>query len=244
MDDTLKQRIVGLCILVFLAVVFVPFLFDGTGLKKEQSVRGEFLDLPNTQQPEQFTTVLTLNKPPVQSTTVPPLHAHTPSHNTPTPLPKPSSNEVTPIQRLPNNTQPTVRLEPLPQSHPKPEPKPIKPKAESKPSAPVKPKVKSKPSQPVKPKSVKPKPIQAKPSVAPKSGWLVQVGGFSNKQNALSLKKKLDQQGFNAFVKTNSAGNFFRVRVGVYSTKEKALKARAKLAELHKVKPILVKYKN
>lgn len=235
MDDTLKQRIVGLCILVFLAVVFVPFLFDGTGLKKEQSVRGEFLDLPNTQQPdqpEQFTTVLTLNKPPVQSTAVPPLNAHPPSHNTPKPLPKQSSSEVTPIQRLPNNTKPVGRLEPLPQSPPKSVSKPIKPKAESK------------PSKPVKPKSVKPKPIQPKPSVSPKSGWLVQVGGFSNKQNALGLKKKLEQQGFNTFMKTNSAGNFFRVRVGVYSTKEKALKARAKLAELHKVKPILVKYKN
>lgn len=225
MDDTSKQRVVGLCILVFLAVVFVPFVFDGKGLKKEQSKRGEILNLP-TNQPEKFTTVLTLDKPSTQSTTL-------------KPLPKPpvvTQDNPKPLQHLPQDTKPTSALTLLPKTEAKP--KAQKPKS-------------VKPAKTIQsPKLVKEKPAKAKKPVVktvkktakkPKSGWLVQVGGFSKKQNAWALKKKLEQQGFTAFVKTNSAGNFFRVRVGVYATKERALKARAKLAKLHKVKPILVK---
>lgn len=224
MDDTLKQRVVGLCILVFLAVVFIPFIFDGKGLKQGQTVQGEILELPNqtrTGDGEQYTTVLKLDRSPEDKPqSITRLDARTSS----TLKPLPQTNHA--------STTPPVKPKPLPQTKPvtKPTAKPqVKPKPTTKPAQP-KPVVK-----PNKPSVKRVKTAQSK------SGWLVQVGGFSSKSNATALKKKLEQQGFTVRINTNDKADFFRVRVGVYSSKDKALAAREKIAKLHKVTPILVK---
>ena len=63
---------------------------------------------------------------------------------------------------------------------------------------------------------------------APQS-LVLQVGAFSNPDTAHSWQKNLVQQGFKAY--TEKVGNKIRVRIGPYSTREAANKARHKLEE-------------
>ena len=84
-----------------------------------------------------------------------------------------------------------------------------------------------------KPSQVKP---GAKPAGAahteqgqsvPQSGFIVQVGAFANADTAHSWQKNLVQQGFKAY--TEKVGDKTRVRIGPYSTRDAANKARHKL---------------
>ena len=106
--------------------------------------------------------------------------------------------------------------------HPKVEaakPAKVEPKhpAEAKQKAETKPKVEAKPA--------------AKPSAninaVPKSGFVVQVGAFSNPATAKNLQDKLGKQGLHAY--TEKVGSNVRVRVGSFPTREAAEKVRHKL---------------
>ncbi len=94
--------------------------------------------------------------------------------------------------------------------------------AESKPKAEPKPK-ESKPKTEPKPK------VEAKatPKPVPQSGFVVQVGAYSNGDAARQLQAKLSKQGFHAY--TEKAGSHVRVRIGSYPTREGAEKIRHKL---------------
>ena len=62
-----------------------------------------------------------------------------------------------------------------------------------------------------------------KKSITPKA-WVVQVGSFGNRNNALALQKKLRKHKFTAFVEfvRNNKGGVYRVRVGPETKREKA----------------------
>ncbi|MDH2916986.1 MAG: SPOR domain-containing protein [Gallionella sp.] len=86
----------------------------------------------------------------------------------------------------------------------------------------AKPKVEAKPKAEAKPK------VEAKPT--PKTGWVVQVGAYSNADAAKQMNAKLGKEGFHVY--TEKAGNMVRVRVGSYPTREAADKIKAKLEKL------------
>ena len=64
----------------------------------------------------------------------------------------------------------------------------------------------------------------ATPSVAPGSGWLVQVGSFSDEENARRLADRLDNVGYAARLYPHRAGGglMYRVRVGPEASREGA----------------------
>lgn len=66
-------------------------------------------------------------------------------------------------------------------------------------------------------------------SPSARTGFVVQVGAFANANTAHSWQKNFISQGFKAY--TEKAGNKTRVRIGPYSTREAANKARKKLEE-------------
>lgn len=66
-----------------------------------------------------------------------------------------------------------------------------------------------------------------KPVSVPRSGFVVQVGAFTNTESARQLQAKLSGLGFHAY--TEKAGNATRVRVGSYPTHDAADKAKRKL---------------
>ncbi|MFA7400399.1 MAG: SPOR domain-containing protein [Sideroxydans sp.] len=93
-------------------------------------------------------------------------------------------------------------------------------KVETKPKVEVKPKVETKPKVEVKP--------AAKPT--PKTGWVVQVGAYSNTDTAKQMNAKLSKEGFQVY--TEKVGDKVRVRVGSYPTREAADKIKAKLEKI------------
>lgn len=90
-----------------------------------------------------------------------------------------------------------------------------------------KPEVKQLPYFP--PKKDLPKPA-AKPSAPElkRMGYTVQVGAFSNVDNAIRLTKSLEKEGLDAFYYRNAAG-LFRVRFGDYKTRTEAEQAAGEI---------------
>lgn len=74
-----------------------------------------------------------------------------------------------------------------------------------------------------------------------KERWFVQVGIFSSKQNALSLRDKIRKQGFSVTISTVSGkkGLLYRVRVGPEINKNRAIAAKKKVERLNKIKGII-----
>ncbi|BCG63710.1 MAG: DedD protein [Methyloprofundus sp.] len=73
--------------------------------------------------------------------------------------------------------------------------------------------------------------------------WVIQVGSFSQKQNAQDFRDKLRKNNFTAYVDsiTNNKGTtLYRLRVGPEIDKKRALKAKQQLESLYKVKTMLV----
>jgi hypothetical protein len=83
-----------------------------------------------------------------------------------------------------------------------------------------KPQVKPLPHYPVKKEQAKASGKQAAPELK-RMGYTVQVGAFSNIDNAIRLTKALGKQGLDAFYFKNAAG-LYRVRFGDYASKAEA----------------------
>jgi len=73
--------------------------------------------------------------------------------------------------------------------------------------------------------------------------WFIQVGSFSQRENALLLQKKLRKKGFSTFVDSiekEKGATLFRLRVGPELDKERAEAIKAQLAKEHQLQAILV----
>jgi len=98
---------------------------------------------------------------------------------------------------------------------------PVKPDSPERPSAPPEPVAKSKPARP----STETK------SASANSGFVVQLGAFSNAENASKLAAKVRDNRFDAYteVVSTTGGKRTRVRVGPYPTRTAAEDARERL---------------
>lgn len=74
--------------------------------------------------------------------------------------------------------------------------------------------------------------------------WAVQIGSFSNRENALALKEKLRKKKTHAFVERIMKDNkpIYRVRVGPETSRENAEKLKQKLMDEFKLKGLVVKH--
>ncbi len=74
-------------------------------------------------------------------------------------------------------------------------------------------------------------------------GWIIQVGSFSQEQNAIEFRDKLRKNKFTAYVDsvtTANHGTLYRLRVGPELDEKRALKAKKLLESRYKVKTLLV----
>lgn len=114
-------------------------------------------------------------------------------------------------------------------------------KTEAKPKIEEKSKVEAKTKTEVKPKAeIKPKAeskAAALPRAVPHSGYVIQIGAYSNHAAAKNMQERLAKQGFRVY--TEKIGENVRVRVGSFPTREAAEKIRHKLEAL-KLHPNLV----
>ena len=229
MEERLKQRLVGAVVLVSLAVVFVPILFDlprevrpepsGTSIseipERPQDRSGSSvsitLDLPQTRrldaevERERSVSDPDANGGGVSSGAVAADSAATPSGA---------------AAAAPESSKP-------PASAARSDPSP----AGSVPAAAA--------GEPAEDSEQK----QAVQASAP-DGWMVQLGSFAKSENALALHKRLQEKGYPAFVESGSSaqGAVSRVFVGPMPDRRQARDSAAKLRREMALEGIVVPY--
>src|SRR5581483_10168101 len=99
------------------------------------------------------------------------------------------------------------------------------------------------PVKPIPAVSAPPAPEPAKPT-APSSGWVVQVGTFSNTANAARLEQKLraDGQPVRAEHVQLDSGKAVRLRVGPYRDRASAVKAQERIQKDVGVKGVVLAF--
>ncbi|OQK17650.1 hypothetical protein AU255_07230 [Methyloprofundus sedimenti] len=72
--------------------------------------------------------------------------------------------------------------------------------------------------------------------------WIIQVGSFSQEQNAIEFRDKLRKSKFTAYVDsvTTDQGTLYRLRVGPELDEKVALKTQQQLEVQYKVKTLLI----
>jgi len=132
-----------------------------------------------------------------------------------TPAPATAKQEA-PARNLPDEESAPVLLgaqQPEPEKKPEPEPEPEPEKA---------------------PERVAPKPATTQPAVSTTGMWAVQLGSFSNKDNAEKLAANLRKQGYAAFLSqlTTDKGRLHRVRIGPQKDRASAEAMASRLAKV------------
>jgi DedD protein len=185
MDRALKERIIGVIVLVVFAVIIVPVFLDGPADQSE--VVSESLLLPgqNSEARKQQTIVLDRDRD----------------------EPVPPASSPAPAQQEPAGTG-TTQTKPTSQ----PDSQPAK---------------KELPKQPV------PEAAPASTAIATSETglWAVQLGSFSNQENAERLAAELRKQGYAAFLSQikNGDSSLHRVRIGPQKDRDAAEAVAAKL---------------
>ncbi|HEX7952479.1 MAG TPA: SPOR domain-containing protein [Burkholderiales bacterium] len=166
-----------------------------------------FLPMILDSEPKPLNQDISITIPPVPKPEVaPPISAPTPA------TPAPAAPHVAGMPEGPAPVQP--------ESAPAVEPRAATPK-----NATPRPEVRTAP---------KPAPkTEAKPAASDDS-FVVQLGAFSNAANARALQKKLQDNKFKAYTELvkSAAGDRTRVRVGPYTTREAAEKARDRMKSM------------
>lgn len=216
MEDPLKKRLVGAVVLVSLAVIFVPMLFE------DEPVVSSHISETNIPPRPDFPTVDMRSESAAAdtqgSTSIP---GEGGGQSFALPLPESSQGSSAPVVTIPETaasetpkvaTKPSsVELETKPKPAPPPPPPPI-PVGKDKPSSP--------------------------------SGWVIQVGSFSDKSNADSTLERLRKAGYDSFMQEIKVGDkvLYRVRVGPEAERESAEKLQEKIAQGLKLQGQVQKY--
>lgn len=209
MERQLKERIVGAIVIVALGIIVIPWLLDGPAQSPRPVERA--LELPPAEQAGRTYTI------PLDPAAGPPVAIESGAAPPPAPRPgagaiqrpgrEPAAAELQPPQPAPVEPPPRATPQPAPQAAPRPAPQ----------AAPASP----------------PPPVPA-PATSGDGPWTVQVGSFSQPQNAEGLQRQLRAQGFESFVSriATDAGSMYRVRVGPVPDRQSAddLLARVRAA--------------
>jgi DedD protein len=199
-----KHRIAGAIILVSLAVIFVPMFLDDSAPAKETR---NLTEIPSRDTPVADTKVVV----------------------TPVPAPEADKPRVAAAEPVAEQTAaeapaaPVAKAEPTKNETPKAE----APKAERRATSVAAVDKKTDTSAKAHPVAAKSSDAQEKVS----KGWIVQVGTFSNTDNADRLREKLKSHGFAVSAEdvTVNGGKAVRLRVGPFRDKSSASNAQAQL---------------
>jgi DedD protein len=206
-----RRRLVGAVALVLLIVVFLPMVLDSEPKPLNQDVSITIPPIPKPESASQLSAPVV--QPPASSSAAPgtmPHIAGLPQGATQTPstdAPAESPAVEAPATAAPKSA--TVR--------------PAAPK-----SAPE-----AKPAPKPSPKhDIKPATVAAAP--AGDDGFVVQLGAFSNAVNAKTLQRKLQDNKFKAYTELikDTHGDRTRVRVGPFTSREAAEKARDRMKSM------------
>lgn len=227
MDKVLKQRLVGASILIALAVIFVPMLFD-SGADDAVEERELALDLPERPSGDRQVRRLPLDpdqarRPPAESQAEPSRETR-PEPAVRQPDPRPVEEEAV-TEPAPGQSQDSTGHE-GPESEAEP--------AESEPAG-----SESGPEQeeapPAEPEPARSDPVQESapaPAASVEGDWVVQVAVFSSRETANSIRQRLDDLGHRVSmdVLIRDQAELFRLRTGPYADEDTAEQARGQIS--------------
>jgi DedD protein len=224
-----RHRLTGAVVLVSLAVVGFPLLFD-------TQPRPVSVDTPIVVPDRQKTPALASNVPvPAAQAPAKPLLPNTEAATVPAQSSLDAREEVVPKSAPPLADKPVVqpveKTADLPAD--KPAEKPVTAKAETKPEA--KPEVKA--PTPAKPKDDGLKAqalLEGKPVKPAASRMTIQVGAFTDAAKIREVRSKLEQAGLKTYTQVveKDGKSTTRIRVGPFENKEEADKAAARIRKL------------
>ncbi|HET8791548.1 MAG TPA: SPOR domain-containing protein [Modicisalibacter sp.] len=215
----MRERISGAVILLALAVIFIPMLFDDPPERDER--------------PEPVLTIeqpIDIERQPVEEPEPP---ASLSDRQQPQPLP--------PEAQLPMTQAPTPRAEqPVqPQPEPAPEPRSAEADIESEPESEARPE-QTQAIDPIAELTSEAEQPSGMPPVAENGDWAVQVGSFGEPGNAERLEKQLDDQGFTAY-RLPRDNDLTTVYVGPFGSSEAGEQARTVLKEKVNIQGLLIR---
>lgn len=197
MNRQLKERIVGATVIVALGIIIIPWLLDGPAHDSRPVERT--LELPGLEQGGRTYTI------PLDPAGGPPVQVNAGNGAEPPPGP-PGGMIRRPVTESPPVETPP-RTAPRSEQPAQPPPRPAPPPVDASPApAPA------------------PAPSPAPQPAPPPSGWTVQVGSFSQADNAQALERRLAGEGFPVFISrvATDAGTMHRVRVGPVADRDEA----------------------
>lgn len=234
-DIALKQRLVGAVVLISLAVIFLPMVFTGKGNMEEEPFKTNIppepiyeINAPSLSETKQFPSK-TLERVPLAEPVVKPRNtakeiAEIPVTKTPAKSVQKEDAKKKQAQSVDSSTIPV----------------------QSKQTATLK-KPEESSSSKLEPKDTQPSvasssvPIQANKV---QSGWVVQVGSFTKKTNAVTLRDQLRKMQMPSFVAKGQSkkGPVYRVRVGPVLKRQQAEQLQQKILEETKLKGYVTNY--
>ena len=216
-----RHRLTGAVVLVLLAVVGFPLLFD-------TQPRPVSVDTPIVVPDRQKTPALASNLPvPAAQAPAKPLLSNTEAATVPALASLDAREEVVP--------KPAASLVDKPADNPVE--KPVITKAEAKPEAKPESRPEAKAPTPPKPKDDGQKAqalLEGKPVKPAASKVAIQVGAFTDAAKIRDVRSKLEQAGLKTYTQVveKDGKSTTRIRVGPFETKEEADKAAARIRKL------------
>ncbi len=238
MDKVLKQRLLGAAILIALAVIFVPMLFD-EGPERSAS-RDTVIDLPPPPSDRRELRRLPLDPERARDLPVAPLPE--------TLMPERTDSEISLLAPAP-----APELEQPPARAPEPDVREVMGDPPGEPIAVAEPPAESARAVQAAPAPERPRvsaagAAEARPATPPAAGlsaagWMVQVASFSSAETADRIAQQLGRLGHAAAVDVIVRGDsrLHRVRTGPYAARAEADQARAQIATtVAGVQPVVV----
>ena len=238
MDEQLKQRLIGAAVVISLGVIFLPMILDGGRHAEYDKIR---IEIPAKPEVDYSSSIAPLTPPEVH---IPRVERVQPEFDEidiqgQAPILDDELKEIIKPIEEPDEVVSSKGVDLRKETKVKPPAKQQQPEAKvaSKP-APAKEPVKT---TPAKPASVASVPLPA-PSVV--SAWVVQVGSFSSRDSAVTLRDKIRKQGFSAFVESfdKNGKASHRVRIGPETSRDRAEKTLARLKKKMQLGGIVVTY--
>ncbi|MBU6950815.1 SPOR domain-containing protein [Hahella sp. HN01] len=261
--DGLKQRIVGAIVLVSLAVIFLPMLFDNA----QQEKTSQIIIIPDKPETPNFTIEeakapqlsagdanAAMPAQPVDTQTgdavadetsrisgsaeeIAQEAAMAEMHNMSESKPAATTPEPAPQKVV------EAKPEPKPEPQSKPEPKPVV-KAEEKPATTVAVATPSAASVKNETKEA-PKDYSLDKDKSP-AAWSIQIGTFKNRESALKIRNELHGDGHPAFTqeyRSSEGENLVRVFAGPVMERSQADKLKTQVDKRYKVNSLVVQYR-
>ena len=251
MDILLKQRLIGAIVLISLAVIFIPMLFSGKGEVSDEKFDSKIPPEP-TYEIKSPQVSVPLDLPAKTLPKVPLIEPEAQEDDS-----KPSSTEVVVANEIAVEEVAKKQVE-APAKTPATSPATLQASTSqtkvetSNVTQPTSSSKTEKTVQMTSPSSATPeleeKTALLAPEIKPKpsevTGWVVQVGSFSNKANAVKLRDKLRKLGMTSFVVTGQSnkGDIYRVRVGPEINRTDAEKLQAQIKQKTKLNGLVMKY--